>query len=406
MGILRHRVVQGLLIALSLTSAASASRADEPTYSLIPIFGVIGTEVTAAALEGALADVAEHDPDYLVLCFDTPGGYVQEMHAIARVLEKHRHRKLVAFVKRGISCGAVLAMSCPTVVVYPDAAIGAALPWKQGPDGIPQAIEEKFLSVARAEMRSLAGTGGHSELLLRGMMEPDLELALVLEESGPKVVERIDALTAKVIKEKGRILTLTGRESLECGLAAGVAANVGELRAVLGPDTWHKAGDGGWETMLAHRRTQQAREQQQQRQVQRLRKFEDELVSDARRRVERFEEAKPQLERLDDKIAEASAEADAARMRLERLAAELQVEVAGVQVEHQKKVADAEREKRLKDRALAKHEATQELERRRAEIGTKYLPLIKEHEERLSRAADRLTRLAREREELLADVRR
>ncbi len=52
----------------------------------------------------------------------------------------------------------------------------------------------------RAMFRTAAELGGHSTLVMRGMMEPDIELAVRTENGRPVVVE---GRNGKILKSKG-----------------------------------------------------------------------------------------------------------------------------------------------------------------------------------------------------------
>jgi len=223
-----------------------------PGYYPLPIEGEIGSEVTAASLEDGIKQARLAKPDFVVLFINSPGGSITEMFKIVQVIRDAKDLRFVAYVDRAISAAGIVALSCPRLYMSENGTIGAALPWKLGPDGTPQEIESKFRSAFAGEVRGLAESAGHSGLLASGMIEPDLELALTTKNDKPYVIElgpNGPPRGAILLKKKGGVLTLTGKEALACGLAAGNAASIADLGKIFGPGVWHKVDDLGWNSM-------------------------------------------------------------------------------------------------------------------------------------------------------------
>jgi hypothetical protein len=228
-----------------------------PGYCPLPIVGGIGGDITADTLKRAIEAARQTHPDYIVLVFDSPGGQISEMVKIVQVIAETKDIKLIAYVRRAFSAAAVIASACPSVYMAPDAAIGAAVPFQVGPDNTPRAIEEKLQSAVRAQMRAAAVAGNHSELILRGMAEPDLQLILDKHSGKPVIREPADgelfsntyvpnSTIPILIKRKGQILTLTAEEALNCGLSHATVASVDALKIPLGHKTWHMTSDQPW----------------------------------------------------------------------------------------------------------------------------------------------------------------
>lgn len=90
-------------------------------------------------------------------------------------------------------------------------------------------------------------------------MDPDVELVVVTGAIGPRVIEG-PGVTGRLIKAKGRILTLTADEAVACGLASGVAASIDDLPAHLGLETWHPESERAWHRVAGRAKAQRARE--------------------------------------------------------------------------------------------------------------------------------------------------
>ena len=220
-----------------------------PTFSALPIIGNIGTEVTAKLLQQGLNVAGVRKPDVMVLYFDSAAGSAAEMQGVLAVLRRTQGRRRVALVKRALSAAAVVAMSCKEIYMTPHGVIGDVSVFAAGPGGRLRPLPAAQRAALETLCRGAAQAGGHSALLLRGMMERDLELALAGPPGRPVVVEG-GADKGKVLKPAGKLLTLTAREAVACGLARGLAEKPEDLHALMGIDQWHRARDGGWYMML------------------------------------------------------------------------------------------------------------------------------------------------------------
>ncbi len=218
-----------------------------PPYVLVPILGEIGRETTAALLKDALDKAREAKPKYIVLVIDSPGGNVAEMARMIDALdEAAKGVEVVSYVEHAYSAAAVIAMSRPQLFMKPDAAIGAAVPYKMTKDG-PADLEAKFRSPIEAEFRRAAAHAGHAELLVRGMVELDLDIFLA-QENGKPVLRTVGP--GKVIKSKGHILTLTTDEAVACGLAH-VATDIAHVGKQVAGGPWYEASRRAWDMVVA-----------------------------------------------------------------------------------------------------------------------------------------------------------
>ncbi|MFI5378944.1 MAG: hypothetical protein ACHRHE_06595 [Tepidisphaerales bacterium] len=296
--------------------------AEGPGFCLVPIAGEIGVDVTADVLRTALDEARQAKARYVILVLDSPGGRIDEMAKIVELLGATRDMKVIAYVRKALSASAVIAMACPTIYMHPDATIGAAVPYKVGPAGTPQLIEEKFQSAIRAGMRAAATQGGHGDLLMRGMMDGDLELSLAKVGERSVVVENA---SGKVIKRKGQILALTASEALEYGLSSGtLSTDESALREALGIKAWHTIGDGPWSTVANRAAAVRLEMQTQQEKRQRL-----------AARGAYIERVRPELTAIERSLGDATARAAAASEAITRLQKQWHDEVAKANSQYQ-----------------------------------------------------------------------
>jgi hypothetical protein len=311
--------------------------AEGPGYYPLPISGEIGTDVTAEALGRALDEVRRAKPQFVVLVIDCAGGSGPEMLKIADRLRRATadmapDTRFIAYVKRAYSAGAVIALACPQIYFAPDATMGAGVPARLGPGGRPVRLDEKTATEVRAQMRAAAAGGGHSDLILRGMMEPELELAIVQgEDHRPEVVEQGgNALFgATPFKSAGQVLTLTARDAVQCGLAAGMADDVEGLCKPLGISAWHKSDDAGWYVM-----TDAARHNRLMREQERPQPRSAEPTGLA-------QQDSPAIAKLKAQLKNVEAKGTAAQQKLEALKVAFQKEQDAAQEEHKQAIASA-----------------------------------------------------------------
>jgi membrane-bound serine protease (ClpP class) len=266
-------------------------------YCLIPIHGEIGTDVRADWVAKALAQAAGFKANYLVFDIDSPGGSVAEMVKIMEVISKAERAHTVAYVHRAMSAAAMISMCCRTIVVDSRASIGAAVPWRIGPDGTPRDVEAKFMSSYRALCKSAAEVHRHAPLIAQGMMDLDLVLSITRDEDGqvrvlegapPKGSNRV------ALKKAGEILCLSASEARACGLAAGVAEDARGLQRVLGAEDWMPVGESVWaylQSRPAAAKADQERQEQAQFEEDRRARLA-ELLTKADARIEELKKLK------------------------------------------------------------------------------------------------------------------
>lgn len=225
------------------------SRHARPTkVGVIPVVGMVGVDATADAMAKELDRIVRAKADTVVLYVDSPGGLVDEMHRIVTLIEDAPEPvTFVAYVKQAISAAAVVAVACERIVVAPEAVIGAAVPFKVGPQGMPGEVEEKMRSIFRAQVRHAAEVGGHSPLLAQGMEDLDLQLSIIEDPNNPPMVIE-GATRGRLIKPKGKVLTLTATEAINVGLAEAMCGD-DELLALLDPIDPAISNDKTWKSV-------------------------------------------------------------------------------------------------------------------------------------------------------------
>ncbi len=233
------RLAAGLVLlaatAAPATFAASETGAVErkvPAGSKVLVGRIDGEiNLAASAYVKRLIDAAvESEAAVLMLELNTFGGRVDAAVLIRDALIDAPVHTAVFINKRAISAGALISLACESIAISPGGTIGAATPISSGPgQEVPQAVEEKYLSYFRQELRSTAETRGRDGDLAEAMVDAEVEVPGV--------------------SEKGKLLTLNTRSALELGMADVEAGTLAEALEKLGLDgpveelerTWSEA---------------------------------------------------------------------------------------------------------------------------------------------------------------------
>jgi len=191
--------------------------------------------VEAQAFEKAIIAAANQGPLFILIEIDSPGGRRDLSRRIASAITKLDNCATIAFVKSEKSGGAystaaTIALACDKIYISPDAQIGAAIE-QQMPDGDdrtkmtlyppPQDLEP--LIEWQLYSRAIAKLNGRDELIVRAMVDEQLELVEVEQEDRRLLINRAEKTAEqeiiRTLSEKGSLLTLTAAEAVEFGIA-------------------------------------------------------------------------------------------------------------------------------------------------------------------------------------------
>jgi membrane-bound ClpP family serine protease len=226
-------------------SGKTVAPAKGPTYFVIPLKGEVGKQVSSQPIKDAIAAGLQDENTILILEIDSPGGLITECEKIIDLMAEQKGRRTMALIKNAYSAAAIIALTCDEIYMLDGASIGAATavtiekPSKSSGSSAPRMVEapEKIQSVWRATCRRAAEIGDHNPLFAEAMVDPDMQLKLV-EKDGKKTVEQCaeampeDIASGKIVSARGRLLTLTAKEAVACGLAANTASQRADLETV------------------------------------------------------------------------------------------------------------------------------------------------------------------------------
>ena len=196
---------------------------------------------------------AKAGPHTLVVELDTPGGEMELMFQIAKQLgdaNKDGVQTIAWIHDRAYSAGALVALACERIYMRSQGAIGAASVVQPSPDGGIQSIEDpvvaaKFNSAVRAAFRAFAESHHRPPALAEAMVDRMVGAKQVRTQDGELRVltageydeRRNDVGSLQLVRtiaEPGTLVSLSGFEAVEFGLADGVADSVESVLGMVG----------------------------------------------------------------------------------------------------------------------------------------------------------------------------
>lgn len=165
---------------------------------------------TARHVQQVLSDAADDsNVKAIVLHIDTPGGYVASALKIKDALMQSKVPTIAYVETHAYSAGALIALACQKVYLFPTAVMGAAEP-------IP--ATDKTVSAIKAEFKAIATERGRDPLLAQAMVDKDLH--------APG-------------QQAGQVMTFTAAEAVEKHLADGQANGIDDALRQAGIADFH-----------------------------------------------------------------------------------------------------------------------------------------------------------------------
>ena len=237
-----------------LTPQPRAAAAELGTIAYANIDGPID-RVRRTYLERVIEHARERRMDTLIVHIDTDGGDVLNAREMFKLVldQAHDGPRMIAYVDyRAISAGALIAYAHDQVWVSQTASIGDIGVIYRSPEGEIKYAPEKIETVMRTLLAQAAEQRGWPRALLLKMTARNQKLYQVTLADGAtqyvieddfaeflsrhRDVDPEDKRQVVVLRGEDRLLTLTGREALEYGMASGIARDLANLYAQLGID--------------------------------------------------------------------------------------------------------------------------------------------------------------------------
>jgi len=221
--------------------AGLPSRPEEPEkVFVIPIREEITTK-TFDGLKRKARRCRAAGADLVILDMDTWGGEVGAALDITRLIKTELHDiYTITYVRtRAISAGAMIATACDEIILSNVGKYGDSAPISMG--GTIEGVErEKIETVLRNEFKESAQRNGYPDALAQKMVSASLDVWLIrhrstdeiryvlAEEWKDRVARPGELLSGKewkyvrTVVPKGRLLTLTPKETVDYGFASAI----------------------------------------------------------------------------------------------------------------------------------------------------------------------------------------
>ena len=221
-------LVLGFMPTYSTLANDAVSKASPAKVVVIPIREQIA-KPELYILRRGLKEAIENKVDTVVIDMDTPGGALDVTFDMLRALEKFPGKTITYVNREAISAGALISAGTDEIYFAPGGLIGAAAPVNATGAEIDATMREKIVSYLKARVRSISEGKGYRGEVISAMIDLDSELKI----------------GDKIIKEKGKLLSLTAQEAVKSYgdppqplLGAGIADNLNDLL-----DTIHGRGN-------------------------------------------------------------------------------------------------------------------------------------------------------------------
>jgi membrane-bound serine protease (ClpP class) len=166
---------------------------------VIPIKGEIN-KATYNYLKSTLENIKKNSPSAIIFEVDTYGGLIDQAEKIKNLIIDLKIPTISFVNNKAESAGVLITISGEKVVMAESSTIGSA-------ETIPNT--EKILSMWRSFLRDTAQLRGRDPKIIEAMADTDVYI--------------------EGLSEKGKLLNLTGKEAVECGIADFISNDYEEI---------------------------------------------------------------------------------------------------------------------------------------------------------------------------------
>lgn len=198
-----------VVAAASIAALGQPVSAQDQAVSRIVVTGTIELGLAPYVSRG-VREANEAGAPAIVLDIDTFGGRVDAAQKIVTAVSASEIPVYALVSHNAWSAGAMIALAADSIFMTPGSSIGAATPVVGG----GEKASEKMVSAMRGEFRALAERRGFDPRIAEAMVDEEIEIEGVVDS--------------------GKLLTLTGREAVELGVAHGEAENLSDMLTQVG----------------------------------------------------------------------------------------------------------------------------------------------------------------------------
>jgi ATP-dependent protease ClpP protease subunit len=234
----------------STTSSSSRKNPDinpsAPGVIVFPLDGGVGQEIRREEFELVKKEADRlGDGQVIVLLINTNGGSAAETEHIAHVIfdMKERHR-VVAWIKKAISAGCMIAMCCDEVYFQTTGSAGAVTTWNPGSG---QSIKGEELQRSMDHFGRVAERAGRHRYIAYAMKTNAAKLSYDKDPETGKVTWHNDLSGEFILSDgdKRNNLSFTASVAEHCGFSDGTADTQDELAKLLDLPKWNEVTDYG-----------------------------------------------------------------------------------------------------------------------------------------------------------------
>lgn len=205
---MKKTLVTFLLALTTLLTFSFSALADDEKLFVVDIDATISSGV-ADYIERTVNEADAAGNATIIFNLNTYGGYVDAADTIKSIISGAESKTVCFINDKAISAGALIALSCDEIYMMPSATIGAAEPISGD-----ETASEKTVSYWTAQLRSTAEQHGRNGDLAAAMADADIAIDGIIEV--------------------GKLLTLTATESINYGMANGIASSLNEVISIIG----------------------------------------------------------------------------------------------------------------------------------------------------------------------------
>lgn len=141
-----------------------------------------------------ISEAEKENADVIIFKINTFGGRVDAATQIKDAIIGSKIRTVAFVNNRAISAGALIALSCKTIIMVPGSSIGAATVVDQ----TGQKVGEKYQSYMRSEMRSTAERNGRPRDVAEGMVDERIVIPGLVDSTQLVTLTSEEALKYKI----------------------------------------------------------------------------------------------------------------------------------------------------------------------------------------------------------------
>ncbi len=160
-------------------------------------------------IERVIEQANQELPDAIIFDIDTFGGLVDGATRIKDAIMSSPVPTVAFINRRAISAGALISLSCETIIMSRGATIGAAT----AVDLEGNKASEKVISYMREEMSATAEARDRPARVVEGMVDEDLVIPYAIVQGDTVYLDDIEGSKA------GKLVTLTTEKALRLGIA-------------------------------------------------------------------------------------------------------------------------------------------------------------------------------------------